>query len=692
MKLEQILRETKRIGKRALVGSLILGASILSCDKKKESPLEPVTPTTIVEQPQYEKNIITQPIERIISTEPSENINIYQGETSQGQISFLDNSNEEEIVPVQVIDETTQQPIETEMQITYTSGENSQVFKAFDPNERFLPTMRVLTNSISGKPTSQTKIHTLKTVPVEKGVVYIQTLEEEGEKQVLQRWEASNEDLGWWEEMVYRETIDETEIIKRGDRSLAIIRVIDLLSTHILGALLPISFEKLAGVFDPYVSISDVKSGGRWDVYERSYGTKYRDTTGDVELIPSNVPTITINEPEINGNNVVISWKAFDDTVYSQPGLLNKQDLTVLLGETLQPDLLVWYNLFKDSEIFRNTDLTNPLRFQNLPEGKYYLQMQVQDEVRNWSLEDLEFRIEDIAITDPENLIAFMSNKEDPTDLYKYHLYTIREDGSDERRLRKRRGDRYPTWSPDKSKLAFSSANGISIMNPDGTGLEVIRYMTNKFPSIGWSPVGDKLIFDEKRSSYNRDIFIFDLITRSDKENETRLTYNFYFDEEANSMVSRKIMDFQPSWSPNGSKVVFTSNENTGRTDIFDIYTMDIDGSNRKRLTNGNEESNEHTNRLPKWSPDGKRIVFETYRDGNFEIYIMNADGSNQINLTNHSGTDHYPSWSPDGGKIAFTSPRDGRFQIHTMYSSGEYIGSITSGEYYSLMPSWSSY
>ena len=61
---------------------------------------------------------------------------------------------------------------------------------------------------------------------------------------------------------------------------------------------------------------------------------------------------------------------------------------------------------------------------------------------------------------------------------------------------------------------------------------------------------------------------------------------------------------------------------------------------------------------FPSWSPDG-RIAFASNRDGNFEIYVMNSDGENLRRLTNHPDWDMHPSWSPDG-RIAFRSNRDG--------------------------------
>ena len=71
------------------------------------------------------------------------------------------------------------------------------------------------------------------------------------------------------------------------------------------------------------------------------------------------------------------------------------------------------------------------------------------------------------------------------------------------------------------------------------------------------------------------------------------------------------------------------------------IFVMNTDGGEVFRLTNSNGDAR------PAWSPDGKRIAFESYRDGNREIYEMNSDGSNQINITNNTADDMDPAWSP---------------------------------------------
>jgi Tol biopolymer transport system component len=74
-----------------------------------------------------------------------------------------------------------------------------------------------------------------------------------------------------------------------------------------------------------------------------------------------------------------------------------------------------------------------------------------------------------------------------------------------------------------------------------------------------------------------------------------------------------------------------------------EIYVMNADGSGQTNLTN-----HPALDMDPSWSPDGTRIAFSSTRDdGNGEIYVMNADGSGQTRLTNNPAPDWYPSWGP---------------------------------------------
>jgi len=69
---------------------------------------------------------------------------------------------------------------------------------------------------------------------------------------------------------------------------------------------------------------------------------------------------------------------------------------------------------------------------------------------------------------------------------------------------------------------------------------------------------------------------------------------------------------------------------------------MDAEGSNPVRLTD-----NPAYDAYPAWSPDGTRIAFHSWRDGNWEIYVMDADGSNPVNVTDNPSGDYSPAWSP---------------------------------------------
>jgi dipeptidyl aminopeptidase/acylaminoacyl peptidase len=135
-------------------------------------------------------------------------------------------------------------------------------------------------------------------------------------------------------------------------------------------------------------------------------------------------------------------------------------------------------------------------------------------------------------------------------------------------------------------------------------------------------------------------------------DNETKLTG----DDGANT---------QAAWSADGRKIAFVSDRDGNEN----IYVMDADGTNERRLT-----ENPASDFYPTWSPGpsgSARIAFTSTRDNDREIYVMNADGSDQTRLTFVDGVDQRPDWFPKGPRIAFESSRDGNYELYAMEADG---------------------
>jgi Tol biopolymer transport system component len=164
--------------------------------------------------------------------------------------------------------------------------------------------------------------------------------------------------------------------------------------------------------------------------------------------------------------------------------------------------------------------------------------------------------------------------------------------------------ERYPTFSPDGTQIAFRHGDDLV------------------------EPSGDEEVY----------------VMNADGTNVRRLTANADFDSAA-------------AWSPDGRWLAFERAPADTLTPGVepqekDIYVMRPDGTDVHRLTDspGLDEG-------PVWSPDGTKIAFSSARDGQQEIYVMNADGSDQRRLTSSPARDESPDWQPlafdDRGHVA---------------------------------------
>ncbi len=127
-------------------------------------------------------------------------------------------------------------------------------------------------------------------------------------------------------------------------------------------------------------------------------------------------------------------------------------------------------------------------------------------------------------------------------------------------------------------------------------------------------------------------------------------------------VTSHGTISLNPDWSPDAEQLVYTSFSRNSS----DLYVINRRGGGRQRLSTGLG-----LNTATKFSPDGRDIAFVGSVRGNPDIYLMRADGSNIRRLTSATSIESTPAWSPTGRQIAFTSGRTGTPQIYVMDAEG---------------------
>jgi len=214
------------------------------------------------------------------------------------------------------------------------------------------------------------------------------------------------------------------------------------------------------------------------------------------------------------------------------------------------------------------------------------------------------------------------------------------------------------------------------VINADGSGLRVLNKRVHAAGRISWSPDGRRLVADVTTGAW----YTPELVVVS-----------------AEGVLERHLGGAgatQPSWSPDGTRVAYSVSCNSCRPAW--LASVDVQGGRQRRLTQVrlayNPRLHETGDRWPSWSPDGSRLVFARNTAGTEQLYAAAPDGSVQRRIAFTDSEDRAPVPSPDGSRIAFLRSPVNRQQLFVMNADGSGIRPVSAaaGLRPSAAPAWS--
>lgn len=140
--------------------------------------------------------------------------------------------------------------------------------------------------------------------------------------------------------------------------------------------------------------------------------------------------------------------------------------------------------------------------------------------------------------------------------------------------------------------------------------------------------------------------------------------------------------NLRPAWSPDGKRIAYQSDKDG----TFHIYVMDADGANTKQISSGKDVDDRH----PAWSPDGNAIAVDSGDATHREIWIIDVASQRRTQVTKTGAIATFPSWSPDGKRLAFyvyratppanSGPFEGSMDVYTSARDGSGLVQMTKG------------
>jgi serine/threonine protein kinase len=252
-------------------------------------------------------------------------------------------------------------------------------------------------------------------------------------------------------------------------------------------------------------------------------------------------------------------------------------------------------------------------------------------------------------------------------------LYVMNVDGSNARRLTTLPdGACQPAWSPDGASLLFITPcagkadlypnAAIYLINADGSGLQPFISQPGGVFDADWSKTGVAFTSLEQGTSY---IYLADSAGG-----------------EAKQISAARSADSQPSWSADGERLVFF---NASRAGLPTLYWMFKDGSFGR--SQPDQVTRDQRVSAPAWSPAGDLVAYIS----NTQVWIVtwDAKGFGAQQLTTR-GPNDTPHWSPDGKWIVYESWREAaNHDIYIMTSNGGLQTRLTSGPAIEMQPAW---